>query len=103
MLGNQPHLSDAAVLPLLAVEDLGLPHHAGAVFKLRFKLHVRRGHRQDPARDGQDLAHAAHRRVKGGGDAVQRRQEEVAEALPCQGPLGKPVAHQLAHQRLRVG
>ena len=68
--GDQTHLADAAVLLLFAVKDLGLPHHRGAVLKFRLQLHVRRGHRQHPSGDGQDLAHAAHRRVKGRGDAA---------------------------------
>ena len=103
VLRDQPYLADAAVLPLLAVEDLGLPHHAGAVFKLRLQLYVRRGHRQHPAGDSQNLAHAAHRHIKGGRNAVKGRQEQIAEALSRQRPLCEAVMQQLPHHRLRIG
>ena len=74
---------DAAVLPLLAVEDLRLSQHPCAVFQLRLQLDVGGGHRQDPARDGQNLAHAADGLLEAAaGDAVESGEEEVAEALP---------------------
>ena len=103
MLRDQPHPADAAVLLLLAAEDVALAHHAGPVFKGGLQLHVRRGHRQHPAGDGQHLAHTLHGPVKAGHDAVQGRQKQVAEALACKAPIGKAVIEQLLHGRLRIG
>ena len=81
-LRKQPYPPDAAVLPLFAVEDLRLPEDRGAVFKFRLQLNIGVGHRNHPTGDGQDLAHAAHRLVEvSSGDAVEGRQEQVAEAL----------------------
>ena len=87
----------------LAVEDLGFSHHRGAVFKLRLQLDVSGGHRQHPAGNGQHLTHAADRHIEGGRDTVQRRQEQVAEALPRQCSLRETVVQHLPHHRLRVG
>ena len=103
MLRHQPHLADAAVLLFFAVKNLRLAYHRGAVFKFRLQLDVRRGHRQHPSREGKYLAHAAHRHIKGRGDAVHGGQKEVPEALPGQGAFRKAVVQQLAHERLRVG
>ena len=97
------HLGDAAVLGTLEGGDFGFSHHRRAVFKLRHHVHILVGHRQHLPRDGQDLAHACYRLVKGGGDTVQRRQEQVAEALPCQAPLLEPVVQQVFHDGFRVG
>ena len=94
----------AAVLPLLAVEYLGLPQDLCAVFELRFQLHIAGGHGDHPAGDGQDLAHAADRLVEApAGNAVEGRQEEVAEALALQRALGEAVVEQLPHKGLHVG
>ena len=103
-LRQKPYPPDTAVLPLFAVEDFGLPQDPGPVFELRLQLHVAGSHRQDPARDCQHLAHPAHRHVKAAaGDAVQRGQKQIPEALTLQRPLREPVVEQFAHQRLHVG
>ena len=103
MLRQEPHLTDPAVLPLFAVEDLGLSHHRGAVFKLCLQLDVRRSHRQHPSREGQYLTHAAHRHIKRRRDPVHGGQKQVSEALSCQRPLREAVVQQFAHKRLCVG
>ena len=103
MLREQGHPADTAVLGLLAPGDPGLADDRGAVFKLRPELHIAGSDGQHPAGDGQNLAHPAHRRVEGRGNAVEGRQEKVPEALPGQGPLREAVVHQLAHQGLGIG
>ena len=70
-------------------KDPALAHYAGSVFKGGLQLHVRRCHRQHPAGNGQHLTHALHRPVKAGHNAVEGRQEQIAEALSCQRPLAK--------------
>ena len=71
MLRYQPHPGDPAVLPLLAVEDFGLPQHPGPVFKFCLPLHVCGGHWQHGASDGKDLTHAAHRLVEAARNTVE--------------------------------
>ena len=104
-LGQEPHVFDAAVLGLLEPADFGLAHHRRAVFKGGLQLHVGVGHGQNPARDGQDLAHPGHGLVEGVGDAVEGGQNQVAEGLPRQTPrvLGEAVRQQLRHDGLGVG
>ena len=94
---------DTAVLLFFKVADLGLPHHLGPIFKHRLQLHVGAGDGDDLAGDGQDLAHLAYRLLKGAGHPVQRGQNQVAEGLPRQHPLGKAVGEQALHDGLRVG
>ena len=94
---------DTAVLCFFKGKNFGLSAHAGAVFKGGLQLHIGVGHRQDPPGDGHDLTHPGHRLVKGVGDAVQRRQQQVPKRLACQPPLGEAVGQQLLHQRLRIG
>ena len=101
---QQAHPPDAAVLPFLAVEDFRLAQDLGAIFKLCLQLDVGGGHREHPAGDGQDLAHAADRLIEAAaGNTVEGRQEQVAEALPLEGALGEAVVEQLSHQGLHVG
>ena len=104
-LGQEPDAADAAVLLLLKLKDLGLPHHGGAVLKGGLQPHVLIGHREDAPRDGQHLAHAGHRLIEGWVDPVEGSQDEVPEGLPGQPPraAGKSVAEQLLHHRLGVG
>ena len=104
-LRQQAHPGDAAVLLLLEGADLGLPHHALPVLKGGLQLHVLIGHRQNPAGDGQDLAHPGHRLVKGPGDAVEGGQDQVAEGLTGETPrpAGEPVGQKLVHDGLHIG
>ena len=104
-LRKEAHLGDAAVLGLLEGADLGLPHHAGAIFKGGLQLDILVGHGQHPAGDGQDLAHPSHGLVKGVRDAVEGGQEQVAEGLPGKAPgtAWKAVGQELAHHRLHIG
>ena len=93
---------DAAVLLLFEAEDIALADNVGAVFKGRRQSHVRRRDRNDRAADGKHLPHAAHRLVKRAGDAVERCEQEIAEALPAQRAALKAIGQELLHDRLGV-
>ena len=93
---------DAAVLLLFEAEDIALADNVGAVFKGRRQSHVRRRDGNDRAADGKHLPHAAHRLVKRAGDAVERREQEIAEALPAQRAALKAIGQELLHDRLGV-
>ena len=103
VLRHKAHLPDAAVVDLLCVENLALSERAGAVVEFRLQIDVLIRHRKDASRDGKDLSHPLHRLVKRTGDAVHRRKEQIAEALPREAPLGEAVVQQLAHRLFRVG
>lgn len=103
MLRLHAHLGDAAVLGTLECGNLGLPFHRSAVFKLCHHVHVLIGYRQHLSRDGQNLAHPSYRLVKGGRDAIQRCQEQISKALPCQAALLEPVVQQVFHDGFCIG
>ena len=103
MLRQQAHTADAAVLLFLTIENAGFSQHGGPVLKGGLQLDVFIGHRQHTAGDGQYFAQTRHRLVKAGHDIVQRRQQQVAQALARQRAVCKPVGHQLAHQGFTVG
>ena len=105
MLRQKPHLPDPAVLFLFEPADLGLPHHAGPVFKCGLQAHILVCNGEHPSGDGQHLAHPRHRLIKGGGNAVERRQDQIPKGLPSQAPgvFGKAVGQQLAHHGLHIG
>ena len=107
MLRQEADVVDAAVLLLLGGGDLGLPPDAGDLTAivtvaddgggsgvLREDLGMPppgdirscMDHRENTSRNRQHLAHPGHRLVEGGGDAVQRGQQKVAEGLPRQPP-----------------
>ena len=103
MLGQQAHLLDAAVLLLFKLKNLGFAGHPGFIFKNSFQLHVGVGHRQYPAGNSQNLAHAGHCMVEGIGNPVERCQQQIAKGLPGQAAFGKAVAQKLLHDRLHIG
>ena len=74
-----------------------------SIFKFRLQAEIGIGHRQNPARDGQHLTQARNRLIEAGHDAIQRRQEQIAKALPRQAPLGEAIAHEPGHNGLSTG
>lgn len=90
-------------LLIFSRKNLAFAKNAAAVVKFRFQTHVLIGHRENTARNGQDVPHAVDRFVEGAGNAVHGRQKQVAEALACKAPIGKAVIEQLLHGRLRIG
>ena len=102
-LRDQGHMVDPAVLLLFEVIDLGLPHHPGAVLKDSLQLHIGAGHRDHTAGNGQHLAHLRDRLLKGAGHPVQGGQDQVAEGLSGQRPLGEPIGEQPLHDGLHIG
>ena len=103
VLRHKAHLPDAAVVLFFRVVNFALAEAAGAVFKFGLKMHVLIRHWQHTARDGQHVAHPVDSLVKRAGDAVHRRKEQIAEALPREATLGEAVVQQLAHRLFRVG
>ena len=103
MLRHKTHLTDAAVIDLFRVEDFALAERARAVVEFGLQIDVLVGHRQDSSRNGENVPHPLHSLVKGTGNAVHSRKEEVSEALTGQGAFRKAVIEQLLHGWLRVG
>ena len=103
LIRTQPDPADAAALLPFHLADAGFALDGVPIFKFRLQAEVGVGHRQDLACDGQHLAQPRNRLVEAGHDAVERRQEQIAKALPRQAPLGEAVAHEPGHDRLGTG
>ena len=66
---------------LFGIRYAGFPGYLAAVVELCGEVDILVRDGQDPARDGEDLAHLPHGLVEGAGHAVERSEEEVAKAL----------------------
>ena len=95
--GLQPDLRD----PAAALGDARLPGDQAAVFEDRFEHHIRRRGRIDGSRDAKDLRGDFDGFMEVAGDASQRGQEQIAEAVSLEAASAlKAVLEEPGHQGL---
>ena len=71
--------------------------------KFSFQTHVLICNGKNAAGNGQNISHAVNRFVERAGNAVHRRQKQIAKTLPGKASVSKAVIEQLLHGWFRVG